>query len=138
MFYQPVIERSYLVEVQLTSIGVNERIPFLDIPQLRKKLQNVVTYGISAYTSTQLAKTPNSLTTVQTVVGLVVTFYVGDKEEIFQMPVIDLVAGSNSGLIRGFRNKKINFPKSYITILDATNLNVNESVPFNIIYKEYV
>lgn len=135
--YQPVIDKYYMVEVQLTSVGANAVIPFKDIPQLREKMRDVKTIGITAYTAAQLATSPLGLTVIAAanVTGIVVTFVTDLKEEIYRMPLIDLVSGSNSGLIRIFREKKINFPKSYITILTPGTLAVNQSVPFGIIYK---
>jgi len=135
--YQPVIDYFYMVEVQLTSVGVNAVIPFKDIPQLRKAMKDVKSIGITAYTANQLATSPLGLTVIAAanVTGIVVTFVTDLSEEIYRMPLNDLVSANNSGLIRIFKEKKINFPKSYITILNAGTLAVNQSVPFGIIYR---
>lgn len=137
--YQPVIQNSYLAEIKLVNVpAAGQKVNFLDIPQLRDDPRDprrrVLTVGISAYDAGQLTTSPNSNVVVSTLIGLVVTFAIHSTEELFQMPVSDLNSASNSGLIRLFKNKVINFPKSYITILDATGLNQNESVLFNIIY----
>lgn len=131
--YQPIINRTYLTEIKLVNGPVaGQKINFNDVPQLR----DVVTVGLECFYNAQLTISPNSNTVVTLVTGLVLTMVVDTTEEVFQMPCIDLVPGSNSGLIRLFRNKVFNLPKSYITILDATNLNQNESVLFNFIYEK--
>lgn len=138
--YQPVIELSYLTEVKLVNTPTNgQRVNFLDIPQLRDNPNNpkfrVKTIGIECFDVNTLTISPNSNVVVGKLTGLVVTFAIGSTEEIFQFPCNDLNTPTNSGLIRLFKEKTINFPKSYITIVDATGLNVNESVIFNVIYK---
>lgn len=138
--YQPVIQNSYLAEIKLVNVPANgQKVNFLDIPQLRDDPRDprrrVFTVGISSYDINQLAISPNSNPVVSTLAGLVVTFAIHSTEEIFQIPVIDLNSVSNSGLIRLFKDKIINFPKSYITILDSTGLNQNDSVLFNVIYR---
>lgn len=138
--YQPVIQNSYLAEIKLVNVPANgQKVNFLDIPQLRDDPRDprrrVFTVGISSYDVNQLAISPNSNPVVSTLAGLVVTFAIHSTEEIFQIPVIDLNSVSNSGLIRLFKDKIVNFPKSYITILDSTGLNQNDSVLFNVIYR---
>lgn len=130
--YQPIINRSYLTEVLFTNTpSVGMRVMFLDIPQLR----NVTTVGLECFTATQLTTSPNSKVVVTAVTGIVLTLAIGNVEEVFQVPCIDLVPGSNSGLIRLLKNKTINLPKSYITVLDATGLVIDTSVLFNFIYE---
>lgn len=136
--YQPVIEYSYLAEIKLVNAPLaGQTVPFLDIPQLRLAMKSVKTVGLSVFTATQLAVSPNSNTMVSTVAGMVLTLQVeGSAQDIYNIPCVDLLSASNSGLIRLFKEKTINFPKSFITILSATSLNLNESVCFNIIYRK--
>lgn len=137
MSYQPVIDYSYLAEIKLVNApAAGQKVPFLDIPQLRTGTQKIKTIGISCYTRTQLTVTPNSNVTVALVTGMVLTLAIGSEEEIYLIPCIDLVSANNAGLIRLLREKEINLPKSYITILDAAGLAVNESVLFNFIYRK--
>jgi len=131
MFYQPIISKSYLTEINLVNAPTQgAKVPFLDIPMLR----GVRTIGLSCFTETQLTKSPNNKTIVSTVAGLVLTLAVVSTEEIFQFPCYDLVSGNNSGLIRLLNNKIIDLPKSFITILDTSSLSQDESVCFNFIY----
>jgi len=131
--YQPVIRNSYLTEILLAQTPAQgQRIYFQDIPQIR----NVKTVGIASYTATQLAVSPNNRTVVSTVKGLVLTLAEVSTEILYQIPIYDLVTALNSGIIRQIDQKSFNLPKSYITILDATSLNVNEAVCFNFIYNK--
>ena len=131
-----IIENSYLVEVNLPSITLGQRYTFIDIPQLR---YNAVTMmGIEAFTSAQLATSPNNKTVIAGAgsVNIVCTFVVNETEDIYQIPYYTLISANNAGLIREFQNKRINLVKSYITILNVTSLNANESVMFNFYYKK--
>lgn len=133
MSYQPIIDRSYLTEIKLVNApGAGQKVPFIDIPMLR----GVYSIGVECFYSPQLTISPNSNTVVALVTGMVLTLTVNTTEEVFQFPCFDLVPGNNSGLIRMLHNKVINLPKSYITILDVTGLNQNESVLFNFIYRK--
>lgn len=131
--YQPVIRNSYLTEIVLAQTpAVGQRIYFQDVPQIR----NVYTVGIQAYTASQLVTTPNSRATVSTVLGIVLTLTEESTEKIYQIPVYDLISANNGGIIRQFDQKRFNLPKSYITILSITSLNLNDSLPINFIYNE--
>lgn len=115
-----IIKNSYLVEVPLTTIANNQRYFFPDIPRLRNR--NIV--GASAITSTILSISPAGNTVVANARAYTVTLVQdvqgGNQESIFQIPYFDLVAPSNGGIIKQFRNLKINLVKSYITLNDAS------------------
>jgi len=131
--YQPIINRTYLTEVEFVNTpSAGGKFQFLDIPQLR----GMQTVGLECFTATQLTTSPNSKVVVAAVTGLVLTLAIDNVEEVFQIPCIDLVPGSNSGLIRLFKNKIINLPKSYVTILNPAGLSINEVVLFNFIYEK--
>ena len=67
MYNSLVIRNSYLAEVNLSQVpAANQRINFLDIPQLR----DVFTVGLEAFTIAQLAKSPSSKTIVTLVKNL--------------------------------------------------------------------
>jgi len=132
---QPIINNSYLVEVNMTSVALGQRYYFLDVPTLRAPY--IFVQGIEAYSRDQVGYSPNNAPIIGAAgaTGLVVTFAVRETEEVYQIPYFTLVAASNAGLIREFANKQINLTKSYITILDATNLNAGESAIFNFYYQ---
>lgn len=132
---QPIIKNSYLVEVNLTTLTTGQRYNFLDVPTLRAPF--IFVQGIEAFTANELTNSPNgaALVTALGAAGIVVTFAVAETEDIYQIPYYTLVASQNAGIIREFANKQINLTKSYITVLDATNLTAAQSAVFNFYYQ---
>lgn len=132
---QPIIYRSYLIELTMTTIAVGQRYKFNDIPQLRAP--SIFVQGIEAFTAAELSQTPDGRVTIAaaSAAGVTVTFVVRETEELFNIPYSTLVSATNAGIIRMFANKQINLSKSYITVLDAAGINANESVLFNFYYK---
>ncbi len=130
---QPIIEKTYLVEVNLSTLSAQTKTNFLYVPQL----ENVQIYGVQTFSATDLAVSPNGKTVVASagLAALTVTFVVGDTEEIFLMPCADLRSANIAGFVRMFNNKTINITKSYVTIQTITGLNLNESVLFQFLYR---
>lgn len=130
---QPITEKSYLVEVNLGTIAVQKQVNFAFIPQL----EGSTIYGVQSFNSSNIALSPNGSTVVSSsgMLSLTVTFVVGDIQEIFLLPVADLNSPSIYGFIRMVNNKRLNLTKSFITIQSSSNLNNNESVLFNFLYK---
>lgn len=136
--YQPVIDHSYGVELKITQAPTAGLVVnFTDIPQLRKGTKQVQVIGIEAFTAAQLTTSPlgNPVISAADALGIVCTFAVGLKEDIYKVPLFDLIPGNNNGLIRIFKEKEINYTKSYITILAVGTLAQNQSIMFNFIYK---
>lgn len=131
-----IITNSYLVELNLPTIGLGQRYTFLDVPQLRYNA--VIIDGLEAFTSTQLTTSPNgkAIITDAASLGIVLTFVVNETEEVYQIPYYTLVSGNNAGLIREFGNKRINLVKSYATILNIAGLTAAQSLIFNFYYKK--
>lgn len=131
-----IITNSYLVELNFPSIALGQRYTFLDVPQLRYNA--VIIEGLEAFTSDQLAVSPNNKTIVSLAssLNLVLTLVVDETEDIYQIPYYTLISSQNSGLIREFANKRINLVKSYITILNTTGLSANQSAIFNFYYRK--
>lgn len=130
---QPIIEKSYLVEINLGTVAAGKQINFQFIPQL----QGSFIYGIQAFSATQMAITPNGATSaaVAGIANCTVTFVVGDDQDIYQMPIYDLISQNTAGLVRMFKNKVINLTKSFVTINGVTSLNNNEAICFQFIYR---
>ena len=131
---QPIIEKSYLVELNLGTIAVQKQINFAFVPQL----EGSTIYGIQSFSATQTAISPNGSTVIANagLASLTVTFVVGDTQEVFLLPVADLNSPSIYGFIRMFNNKRLNLTKSFVTIQAATSLNNNESILLNFIYRK--
>jgi|LakMenEpi03Aug12_release.lakeMendotaPanAssembly.Ray.scaffolds.fasta_scaffold1973695_1 hypothetical protein len=130
---QPVIENTYLVEVNLGTVATQKRINFQFVPQL----EGCEIYAIQSFSASDLAASPNGSTVVSTA-GLAacsVTFVIGDDEKIYTLPISDLRSANIYGFQRMFKNLKINLTKSYITIQTTTGVNNNESVLVNFIYR---
>lgn len=125
---QPIIENSYLVEVNLGTIAAQKQINFNFIPQL----EGSKIYGIQVFSSTNFGTSPNgaAVTTIAGIASLTVTFTEGDNQTLYQYPLYDLVASSNAGFQRIFNNKRLNLTKSFVTINSVTGLSNNDSVIF--------
>jgi hypothetical protein len=130
---QPVIENTYLVEVNLGTVATQKRINFQFVPQL----EGTEIYAIQAFSASDLPFSPNG-SAVVTTAGLsacTVTFVIGDDEKVYILPLSDLRSGNIYGFQRMFKNLKINLTKSYITIQTTTGLTSNDSVLVNFIYR---
>jgi len=129
---KPIL-RSYLAEVNLgtTTPGNGQNVNVQDYPQLR----DVYITGIEIFDSGQLAISPSGKTVVTTLTGLTITLM--DKynmEMVYQYPTFDLNPTNVGGFYRDLKPFYLQLTKSYITILDATTVNANESVMLNIFY----
>ena len=130
---QPIIEKSYLVELNLGTVAVQKQINFSFIPQL----EGTQIYGIQAFSSNDISTSPNGSTVVSAagLGNLTVTFVVGDVQEVFLLPVADLNSPLIYGFVRMFNNKRLNLTKSFVTIQSISSIAANESVLFNFIYR---
>lgn len=131
---QPIIENSYLVEVNLGTVAAQKQINFNFIPQL----EGSIIYGIQVFSSSDVATSPNGSTVVGTtgLTNLNVTFSVGDNQDIYLMSCSDLRSSNISGFIRMFANKKLNLTKSFITINNTASLANNDSILFQFLYRK--
>lgn len=136
MYGVPIINRSLTIEVKLTSTSVGQTFQFPDNQIIRG--QEVTVYAIEAFTSTQCAKSPSSLDIVTAAgsTGLVVTFQDNTSiNRVYEIPYYTLLSYLNGGFIREFQPFKCVLSKSYIKILDGTNLTANQAAFFNIVYR---
>jgi len=136
MYGVPIINRSLTIEVKLTSVSAGQIFQFPDNQIIRG--QEVTVYGIEAFSQAQVTKTPNSNTVVSLLggTGLVVTFQDNTStNRVYEIPYYTLLSYLNGGIIREFKPFKCILSKSYVKILDGTNLTVNEAAFFNLIYK---
>lgn len=129
---KPIL-RSYLIEVNfgntLPGNGVN--INFQDYPQLR----NIMLTGITVSDSTTIAISPSGKAVTTDNSGIAVTLMdIFNMEIIKNYPAKGLDPFYNYGFYRDFTDINLQLTKSYITILDNTNLAANQSVILNIFY----
>jgi hypothetical protein len=129
---KPIL-RSYLAEVNLgtTVPGNGQNINVQDYPQLR----DVYICGIEVFDANQLAISPSGKTVVAALNGVTLTLM--DKynmEMLYQYPAFDLNPANVGGFYRDFKPFYLQLTKSFITVLDATTVNANESVMLNVFY----
>lgn len=131
---QPIIENTYLVEVNLGTVATQKRINFQFVPQL----EGCEIYAIQSFSASDLALSPNGNNVVSTngLSNCTVTFVIGDDEKIYILPLSDLRSGNIYGFQRMFKNLKINLTKSYITIQSTGAVANNDSVLINFIYRQ--
>jgi hypothetical protein len=136
MYGIPTIERSLVVEVQLTSINQGSQFVFPDNQIIRG--QNIMVYGFEAYTSSTVSKTPsgNSLVTDNGASGLTLNF-LDDKSInlVNQIPYNALNTYLLGGVVREFKPFRMVLQKSFVSISDSTSLTINQSILLNILYK---
>jgi len=131
---QPIIENSYLVEINLGTVAAQKQINFNFIPQL----EGSIIYGIQVFSATDVTTSPNG-SAVVTTAGLAnvnVTFSVGDNQDIYLMSCSDLRSANISGFVRMFANKKLNLTKSFVTINNTASLTNNDSILFQFLYRK--
>jgi hypothetical protein len=125
---QPIIENSYLVEVNLGTLALQKQINFNFIPQL----EGSKIYGIQVFSFDNLNTSPNgsTVTSIGGISSLTVTFTEGDNQTLYLYPLYDLVSSANSGFQRLFNQKRLNLTKSFVTINSLSGLSNNQSVLF--------
>ena len=129
-----VIKRSQIVEAKLQgNLAVGNRYYFKDIPNLSRN--NVVIYGIEAFTDSELSVAPSGATTVGTSTGIVVTLRDNQKKEfMYNVPYYTLIRANNAGLIVMMKPRILNLTDSYISLTNTTGLTLNEVAAFNLYY----
>ena len=130
------IIKSYCFEVLVNSApGAGTKYVF---PNNLGELNNVLVMGIEVYSASQLIKSPLTYATTVSAAGQLSGMLVlieGVKERIRQIPLINLIPQLNGGLQREFEPFVINISKSYIQLVAATSVNLNEAFVINLLYK---
>ena len=131
-----IIKRSQLIEAQFTGTpAVGKKYQFTEIPNISRN--NIVIYGIEAFTSTQLSTTPNNNTVVASGVSdqLVVTLIDNDnKERVYQLPYYTAIRSLNGGFVLMVKPFVLNLTRSYVQITNASGISSNEVASFNLYY----
>lgn len=130
------IENSYLFEVPVSSApaaGVK-----YNFPNNLGQLNNVLVTGIEIYSADQLSNGPLSGAAVVPALGMKSACLVivdGVTERIRQIPLNNLIPTLNGGLQRDIEPFMANISKSYILLVSATNVTLNQIFIVNWIYK---
>ena len=129
-----VIKRSQIVEAKLQgNLAVGNRYYFKDIPNLSRN--NVVIYGIEAFTDSELSVAPSGATTVGASTGIVVTLRDNQKKEfMYNVPYYTLIRANNAGLIVMMKPRIINLTDCYVSLTSTSGLTLNEVAAFNLYY----
>jgi hypothetical protein len=130
-----IIKRSQIIEAKITGTpAVNNRYFFTDVPALSRL--NIVIYGLEAFTSTQLAVSPQSSNpVVSTSTGICVTLRNQAKVEFaYQIPYYTLIRSNNAGLVVLFTPTTINLTDCYVQLTSTTSINANDVACFNLYY----
>lgn len=131
-----IIKRSQLAEAQLTgSIAVGKKYQFLEIPNLSRN--NIILYGFQVYTRNQLAATPNGNTTILTADtnNVVLSFRDTNKVEfVYQAPIFDMIRSNVGGFITLITPRLINLTDSYVQVVAAGTLAIDQVVAVNLYY----
>jgi len=129
-----VIKRSQIVEAKLQgNLAVGNRYYFKDIPNLSRN--NVVIYGIEAFTDSELSVAPSGSTTVGSSTGIVVTLRDNQKKEfMYNVPYYTLIRANNAGLIVMMKPRIINLTDCYVSLTSTSGLTLNEVAAFNLYY----
>jgi len=127
-------EKSISVELKLTSNSGGTSLNFADVPQLRGKYVQ----GIEAFTDAQVKKTMTQTDVIADAGknGLLCNIVVDSDTILENLPYYTLISTYNGGLIREFKNIKININKSNIYIGDGTNIVTNTSAFFTFYYTD--
>lgn len=131
---KPIV-RSYLTEINVgtTQPGNGTNINFKDYPQLR----DIYITGFAVYDVAQVSLSPSGKTIVpaSSLKGITVTLLdIYNMEMIYQYPSHDANPINVSGFYRDIYPFQLQLTKSYVTILDNTNISANESIIVNFFY----
>lgn len=126
--------RSISVELKLTNTNNGNSFQFADVPQLK----GMFVQGIEAFTDAEVAKTPTQTAVIADAAknGILVNLVEDNLTKYENIPYFTMIAKENAGLIREFKNYKVNINKSGVYIGDNTNIVVNTSVFFTFYYTE--
>jgi hypothetical protein len=131
---KPIV-RSYLTEINVgtTQPGNGTNINFKDFPQLR----DIYITGFAFYNASQVSISPSGKTVVpaNSQPGITTTLVdIYNMEMIYQYPSFDANPINASGFYRDIFPFQLQLTKSYITILDNTNIAANQSIIVNFFY----
>lgn len=135
--YNLVVKRSQLVEAQIVGApATGKRYQFTEIPNLSRN--NVVLYGIEAYSATQLAVSPNNNTVIANaqIDQLCLTLVDNNNQElIYQLPYYSAIRSLNGGFPFLVKPFVLNLTRSYIQLTDSTGFSANQVALINIYYQ---
>ena len=131
-----IIKRSQLVEAQITgSVSVGKKYQFLEIPNLSRN--NILLYGFEVYTAGQLTATPSGNVVIPAAdqTNVVLSFRDVNKVEfVYQVPIYSVIRPNVGGFVTMISPRLINLTDSYIQLVAAGSIGLNEVVAVNLYY----
>jgi hypothetical protein len=133
-YKNPIVKNTYFANIPISSLAVNQKFYFKDLPQLR----SAWIYGIETQVSSDLAVCPDGSSVVSTGTGINFTLIEKGtrKEFIRQTPLLSYNRAHNNGRLFTFIPRQIDWQSAGITLTDITGLTVGQSVAFTIYYSE--
>jgi hypothetical protein len=132
-----VIKRSQLVEFQITGTPTTlKRYAPIPIPNLSRN--NILLYGIEAFTENQLSATPSGNAVLDSAEQnqAVLTFMDINKDQfIYNFPLFSLIRGNVGGFVTLFQPRIINLTDSYLQLTNVAGVATNEVVAVNLYYQ---
>lgn len=131
-----IIKQSQLVTATINGTPtINRRYKFDDIPNLSRN--NIILYGIEAYSSSQLTNTSDGsdILSAADTLGVTVTLKDNQNNEfIYQMPYYNLIRANNGGFVILLEPKIINLTDCYVQINNALAIASGDVAIFNFYY----
>tara|TARA_R110000868_G_scaffold22785_2_gene93057 strand:+ start:752 stop:1168 length:417 start_codon:yes stop_codon:yes gene_type:complete len=131
-----IIKNSQLVTATFEGTPtVNRRYKFNDIPNLSRN--NIILYGIEAFSSSQLANTADGSDVISAADTLGVTVTLKDNQNnefIYQIPYSDLIRSNNGGFVILLEPKIINLTDCYVQINNTLGITTGDQAVFNFFY----
>jgi hypothetical protein len=131
-----IIKRSQLIEAKIVGTPTaGKKYPFTQIPNISRN--NIIIYGFEAFTSDELAVSPNGNAVIPPSAGaeVVITFVDNENvERIYQIPYSTLISQLNGGFVKMVKPFILNLTKCYAQLVSTTNMSSNEAISINLYY----
>jgi hypothetical protein len=131
-----IIKNSQLVTATFEGTPtVTRRYKFNDIPNLSRN--NIVLYGIEAYSAAQLTNTSDGQDVIAAADALGVTVTLKDNNQnefVYQMPYYNLIRSQNGGFVILLEPKIINLTDCYVQINNVAGITAGDQAVFNFYY----
>lgn len=92
-------------------------------------------YGLLTYDTNVMLKSPTNRPIVSDMKGIAITLLEGQTERHFLVPAQQFSTAFNGGRFYEFEPFTINYPNSYLQILDNSNINSGDSFCFLLVYR---
>jgi hypothetical protein len=139
-----VLDKTYMTQFPVANPGggTSQQVLFPTLQNLDGK----ITQGLRTYSPSVIAKTPGNVALANDalIACAFVNLFVGDVNQIWNIPMSDLMVNQKSGGVANafvpfhteFNNLKIIWAKSFVFIADITTIVAGQNFLFNILYAD--